>query len=73
MMAPAQVPKVGFACTNSLSFLESILSEQLEESARLAAGNHQAVETVEVFRIAHEHDFRSQFFQPLPMRVKIAL
>ena len=73
MMAPAQVPKVGLLWTNSIERFVRALAEQLQKRARLATGNHQPVDALEVFRIADEHDLGPQLFQPAAVRVEISL
>ncbi len=52
---------------------ESGFAEQLEKCAGFAAGNHQAVNLVELFRLSDEHNFRAQLFEPFAVRVEIAL
>jgi hypothetical protein len=52
---------------------ESVFAEQLEKRARLAAGNYQAVEIVELPVLFDQHNFRAEFLQTVAVRVEIAL
>jgi len=56
-----------------LQLLESGFAEQLEERARLAAGDDQAVDFLELFGLFNEHNFSAQLLEPFAVGVKIAL
>src|SRR5678816_3747129 len=60
--------------TNEIAELleESAVLQKLEHSRRLAAWNHDAIETIEFFRLADEPDISAKLFQPTAMRVEIA-
>jgi len=50
-----------------------VVTEQLEEGAGFPTRDHQAVDSLELFRVFHQHNFRAQFFESLAMGLKIAL
>src|SRR5271166_1627609 len=52
---------------------ESFFTEQLEECSRLASGNDEAVEVVQLLGLFYQDNFRAEFFESAAMRVKIAL
>src|SRR5271157_5461759 len=52
---------------------EASLVEQLEEGGGLAAGDHQAVNFVELLGLAHQYNFRAEFFQSAAMCIEITL
>ena len=52
---------------------ESVFAEQLEKCPRLAAGNHQAVDLIQLLGLFHQNNFRAQFFETTAMRIEIAL
>ena len=59
--------------TNSFSLSKARLAEQLKEGRRFAAGNHQAVDVVELLWLAHQYDFGAQLFQASAVGIEIAL
>jgi len=63
----------GLEPDESLELLKSSFSQQLQKRARLAAGNDEPVELIELFRFFDEHNFGAQLFEPLTVRVKIPL
>ncbi len=48
-------------------------AEQLQKGTRLASGNDQAIDLVELLGLAHQDNFGAQFFQAAAMRIEIAL
>jgi len=56
-----------------LEFLKSLFAEEFQESGRLAAGDDEAVDLVELFGFADEGDVGAEFLEPFAMRVKVAL
>ena len=72
-MAPAQVPKVGFTRTNSLSFAKPCCAKNFQERAGLAARDDEAVNLVELLGLADEDHVGAQFFEAFLVGVEIAL
>src|SRR5439155_9148098 len=56
-----------------LQLLEPGVAQQLEKCARLAAGDDEPVDLIELLRLFDEHNFRAQLFEPTAVRVEIAL
>src|SRR5205807_7039371 len=52
---------------------ESSFSEQLEEGAGFAPGNHESVDFVELLGLFYEHDFSPQLLEPAAVRIEISL
>src|SRR5208282_1748075 len=52
---------------------QAVFPEQFEKCPRLASGNYQAVEVIQLLRLFHQDNFRAQLFEPAAMRVEIAL
>ena len=52
---------------------EPVFTEQLEECTRLASGNDQAVDGIELLRLFDEDDLRAQLFKPSAVGVEISL
>jgi len=53
--------------------LKGSLAEQLQERARLAAGNHQPIEAIEVFGIANEHNVCAELLESTAVCIEITL
>src|SRR5215469_5969059 len=53
--------------------LESLRTKQLEKRARLAAGDNEPVNLVELFGLFDQHDGGAKSFQAAAVRVEIAL
>ncbi len=52
---------------------ESFLFQQLQKCARFPTRNHESIDGVELFRLAHQYDLRPKLFQAAAMRIEIAL
>jgi hypothetical protein len=53
--------------------IEYVLGQQFQERRGFAARDNEAVDVVEVFRLADEGDGRTEFFEAAAVGVKIAL
>jgi hypothetical protein len=56
-----------------LQLLESCVAEKLQKCAGLPAGDHQAVDVVELLGLLDQHNFRAQLLEPAAVGVEIAL
>ena len=72
-MQPAQVPNAGLVSTNSESFGKAALAQQIQKHRRLAAGNNEPVNRVELLRLAHQHRLGAEFGHAAAMGIKVAL
>src|ERR1700675_961349 len=54
-------------------FRESVFAEQLKKCPRLATGDYQTVDLVELLGLLDEHNFGSQLFEPFSVGFEIAL
>src|ERR1039457_462624 len=54
-------------------FSKGLIAAKLQESARFAPRNDQAIDLVELLRLAHQYNLRAQFLQAAAMRIEIAL
>lgn len=52
---------------------ETVGPQQLQKGARLAPGDDQAIQAIQLFRFPHEDYLGAQLFEPLAVRVKVAL
>src|SRR3984885_5385484 len=52
---------------------EAIFSQQFQERAGLAAGDHEAVDLLELFGFPDEHNGGAQLFKPAAVGIEIAL
>src|SRR5450759_4856800 len=63
----------GLAVHEIAQLLKSFFTEELQKGTRLAPRNDQALDFVELLRLADEYNFGAQFFQAAAMRIEIAL
>ena len=56
-----------------LQFFEPRLSEKFEKGARLASGDDQSIDLVELLRFFYQHNFGAKLLQPPAVRVEVAL
>src|SRR5882724_3838255 len=54
-------------------FQEATLSQKVQKRARLSAGNHDAVNAIELLGLAHQRDFGAQLLQARLMRFIVTL
>src|ERR1017187_5084716 len=52
---------------------ESVFTKQLEKCSRLAPGNNEAVDVIQLLRLFDQDNFGAEFFEPAAVRVEIAL
>lgn len=62
-----------FQAHELLQLFEAFFSEQFQESARLASGDDQTVDAVELLGLFDEHNLSAQLFEPATMGIEIAL
>src|SRR6201993_3387401 len=62
-----------FGADELFELFETARTEQFEEGARLASGNDEAVERIELLGFFDQHNFGAQLFEPATVRVEIAL
>jgi hypothetical protein len=63
----------GFHAHELFQLFESGFAEQFQKRARFTAGDHQAVDFVELLGLPDEHNFSTQLLEPFAVRVKVAL
>src|SRR5437764_5104766 len=56
-----------------LQFFEPRLSEKFEKGARLASGDDQSIDLVELLRFFYQHNFSAKLLQLPSVRVEVAL
>src|ERR1022692_4970844 len=56
-----------------VQLLKALLAQQLQKGTGLASWNNQAVDLIELLRLADKYNLRAQFFQAAAMRIEIAL
>ena len=72
-IAPAQVPNVGLARTNCLSFSNPASPRSFRKVPGFAAGDDEAVDGIELLGLFDEHHFGAELFEPAAVGVEIAL
>ena len=65
--------KGGLGVNEFFQLFESAVAQELQERARLAAGDHEAVNGVEFLGFSDEHNFGAQLLEPAAMGVEITL
>src|SRR4051812_15602839 len=53
--------------------LETGFAKKFQKRARLAAGDHQPIDLIELLGLLDQDNFRPKLFQPSPVRVEVAL
>src|ERR1035438_914205 len=66
-------PKGRLAVHKIVQLLKALLAQQLQKGTGLASWNNQAVDLIELLRLADKYNLRAQFFQAAAMRIEIAL
>src|SRR6202040_2513476 len=56
-----------------LQLCESVFTEELEKCPRLAAGDYQAVDFIQLLGLFHQNNFRAEFFETSAVRVEVSL
>src|SRR6266404_5618111 len=56
-----------------LQLRESVFTEQLEKGPRLAAGDYQAVDLIQLLGLFHQYNFGTEFFETAAVRVEVSL
>jgi hypothetical protein len=62
-----------FQAHKIFQLFETCLAEQLEECAGFPAGDHEAVDGIELLGFLDQHDSGAEFFQALAVGVEVAL
>jgi hypothetical protein len=62
-----------FQAHKIFQLFETCLAEQLEECAGFPAGDHEAIDGIELFGLFDQHDVGAKFFQALAVGVEVAL
>lgn len=65
--------KCGLQVHKFFELPETLFAEDFEEGTGLAAGNHQAVDPVQLLRLADQDDLGAEFFETPLVGVKVAL
>ncbi len=66
-------PKRGLRGDEVFQLFESSFAQQLEKRSRLAAGDDQAVDVIQLLGPFDEHNFSAQFFEPSAMGIEVTL
>ena len=63
----------GFRVHEFLQLCEAFFTQQFQERARLAAGDDEAIDGIELFGLFDEHNLGAEFFEAAAVGVEIAL
>src|SRR5262249_1433232 len=63
----------GLEAHKFLQLLKTFFAQNFQERARFTARNHQAVDGIELLRLAHQHHLRPEVFEAAAVGFKISL
>jgi hypothetical protein len=65
--------KSRFDANKLLQLFKSLFAQQVQKRSTLAAGDDKTVDLVQLFRLSHHHNFRTQLLEPFAVGIEIAL